>query len=113
MRITPAPTPRANLTTSGRPSPTARWLENRPKKHVADYLVRYNPRRDVQDHATVNDLLNRHLTMLHAGEHTRQSYLLMAAEHLRPTVGHPPLRGSFVGCSTVCCPLRSIIASVR
>jgi integrase len=30
--------------------------------------------------------------MLHVGEHTRQSYALMAAKHLRPFIGHLPLR---------------------
>jgi hypothetical protein len=49
-------------------------------------------RRSLHSHATVNDLLNRHLTMAHVGEHSRRSHLLMAAKHLRPFIGDLPLR---------------------
>jgi integrase len=37
--------------------------------------------------ATVNELLDRHLTLLHCGEHTRESYEYMAARHIRPFLG--------------------------
>lgn len=48
--------------------------------------------RRLHSHATVDDLLSRHLVMLHGSEHTRQSHGLIAAKHLRPFIGHLPLR---------------------
>lgn len=48
--------------------------------------------RRLHSHATVDDLLNRHLAMAHGSEHTRQSQTQMAAKHLRPFIGHLPLR---------------------
>jgi hypothetical protein len=48
--------------------------------------------RRLHSHATVNDLLDRHLAMAHVGERTRASHLLMASKHLRPFIGHLPLR---------------------
>ena len=48
--------------------------------------------RRLHSHATVDDLLNRHLAMSHGSEHSRQSRSLMAAKHLRPFIGHLPLR---------------------
>ena len=48
--------------------------------------------RRMHSHATVNDLLNRHLAMAHVGEHSRRSHLQMAAKHLRPFIGDQPLR---------------------
>jgi integrase/DNA-binding transcriptional regulator YhcF (GntR family) len=35
----------------------------------------------------VNELLDRHLAMLHCGEHTRESYEYLAARHIRPVLG--------------------------
>lgn len=75
-----------------RRSRMGRWRGNRQKKHPADYLARCAAVDDLHSHATVNDLLNRHLAMLHGSEHTRQSHTLMAAKHLRPFIGHLPLR---------------------
>lgn len=49
-------------------------------------------RWSLHSHATVNDLLTRHLAMAHVGEHSRRSHLLMAAKHLRPFIGDLPLR---------------------
>ncbi|HEX6354756.1 hypothetical protein [Actinophytocola sp.] len=49
--------------------------------------------RRLHSHATVDDLLNRHLVMSRGSEHSRQSQVLMAAKHLRPFIGHLPLRG--------------------
>jgi integrase len=37
---------------------------------------------------TVNELLDRHLALLHCGEHTRESYEYTAARHIRPLLGH-------------------------
>jgi integrase len=48
--------------------------------------------RRLHSHATVNDLLTRHLAMSHVGERSRRSHVLMAAKHLRPFVGDLPLR---------------------
>ena len=43
--------------------------------------------RRMHSHATVNDLLNRHLAIAQVGEHSRRSHLQMAATHLRPFIG--------------------------
>lgn len=48
--------------------------------------------RCLHSHATVDDLLNRHLAMAHGSEHSRQSQTQMAAKHLCPFIGHLPLR---------------------
>ena len=48
--------------------------------------------RRLHSHATVNDLLTRHLAMSRVGERSRRSHLLMAAKHLRPFIGDLPLR---------------------
>ena len=48
--------------------------------------------RRLHSHATVDDLLNRHLAMARGSEHSRQSRALMAAKHLRPFIGPLPLR---------------------
>jgi integrase len=37
--------------------------------------------------ATVDELLDRHLALLHCSERTRESYELMAARHIRPFLG--------------------------
>jgi integrase len=48
--------------------------------------------RRLHSHAMVDDLLNRHLAMARGSEHSRQSQTQMAAKHLRPFIGHLPLR---------------------
>ena len=55
-------------------------------------LSQVRRRSSLHSHATVDDLLNRHLAMAHIGERSRRSHQVMAAKHLRPFLGHLPLR---------------------
>jgi integrase len=50
-------------------------------------LSRVQRRRCLRTDATVNELLDRHLALLHCSEHTRQSYEWMAARYVRPVLG--------------------------
>jgi integrase len=50
-------------------------------------LARVQRRRSLRTDATVNELLDRHLALLHCSEHTRQSHEWMATKHIRPLIG--------------------------
>jgi integrase len=55
-------------------------------------LGRVRRRRCLRTDATVDELLDRHLALLHCSEHTRQSHEWLAAKHIRPVLGRLRLR---------------------
>src|SRR5262245_60926524 len=75
---------RGYLSETVRPGPMVR---ERAEEACRRLLGRAERRSCLRTDATVNELLDRHLALLHCSEHTRQSYEWMAARYLRPVLG--------------------------
>lgn len=72
------------LSETVRAGPTARAQAEEACRRLLERVQRH---RCLRTDATVNELLDRHLALLHCGEHTRESYEYMAARHIRPFLG--------------------------
>jgi integrase len=51
-------------------------------------LTQVRQRRQPRVDVTLDELVDQHLRLMHAGEHTRRSYRWMITKHLHPLLGH-------------------------
>jgi integrase len=73
------------LSETVKPGPTAAAQAEEVCRRLVERVQRS---RCLRTDATLNELLDQHLGLLHCSEHTRESYEYTAARHIRPVLGY-------------------------